>query len=61
MTLYGEASFRQVIEAAQFSLQKERCSIALVGVADSCVSFFDRLSAAREARGELVRGLLFDY
>ena len=48
MTLYGEASFRQAIEAAQFSLQNARCSIALVGVADSCVSFFDRLAVARE-------------
>ena len=48
MTLFGPNAYEQCIEAALHALKSGRCDIALVGGADSCTSFYDRLGVARE-------------
>ncbi len=48
MTLFGSGAFEDCLDAAVHSIRSGRCSIALVGGADSCTSFYDRLGVARE-------------
>lgn len=54
MTLFGPDAFEQCLDAALHALREKRCSIALVGGADSCTSFYDRLGLAREHKHAIV-------
>jgi 3-oxoacyl-[acyl-carrier-protein] synthase II len=54
MTLFGPDAFEQCLDAAVHALKEKRCNVALVGGADSCTSFYDRLGLAREHNPTLV-------
>ena len=54
MTLFGTQAFEQAIESARDAIASQKCQVAIVGAADSCTSFYDRLGVAREGLGTVV-------
>lgn len=54
MSLFGPEAFHQSLDAAKSALLAGKCQVAIVGAADSCTSFYDRLGVAREQLADAV-------